>query len=183
MLGAGFLLAGLSARLGWNAWSAYRAAPAAAEETTVAAAPDGRWVRLTDLQLRCDTRVVQRGSTFVLAADAAGAVPVAVHVLGDVACDAVGREGGFLPGRFTRVWLKETFDVVFPGAAEGPEVRLFTQTLAPEYQRRALLRTLPWAGFGALLTFVGARGLVRVVRRLPAGAGPPRRGGGAPGPG
>jgi hypothetical protein len=168
VLGAGFLLAGLTGRLTWATWAAVRAAPAAALETTAAAAPDGRWIRVTDLAVRCETRVESRGSTFFLGEAGPDRTPVAVHLLDAAPCPPAPPDGGFLPGRFTRAWLKETFDVVFPGAdAQGPEVRLFTSTLTPEYQRRALLRLLPWLGFGVLMILVGGRGVLRAARARP----------------
>lgn len=172
MLGAGFLLSALTGRLSWAALGALRAAPAAPLEATVAEAPEGRWVRLADLALRCDTRVEARGSTFFLAEGGPARAPVAVHLLGGAPCPTAPLDGGFLPGKYTRAWLKETFDVAFPGAdAEGPEVRLFTTTLTPEYQRKALWRLLPMLALGLLMVLVGGRGLYRAVRgRTPGGA-------------
>jgi hypothetical protein len=171
VLGAGFLLTALTGRLVWAAFVAVRAAPAAPLDAALEGAPDGRWLRLTDLTVRCDTRVESRGSTFFLAEGGASKAPVAVHLVGSAPCPMAPPEGGFLPGKFTRAWLKETFDVAFPGAdVAGPEVRLFTTTLTPEYQRRALWRLLPMLGLGLLMVVIGGRGLLRAVRARPPAA-------------
>jgi hypothetical protein len=171
-LAVGLLLAAITGQLSWTAWSALRAAPAAPLEATVADAPDGRWVRPTDLRFRCDTRVESRGSTFFLAEAGASRAPVAVHVLGAAPCPTAPPDGGFFPGKFTRGWLKDKFDVAFPGAdAQGPEVRLFTTTLAPEYQRKALWRLLPMLAVGLLMAVAGGRGLLRALRARPAARG------------
>ena len=117
-----------------------------------------------------------RGSTFFLADGGAARTPVAVHLLGSAPCPTAPLEGGFLPGMFTRAWLREKFDVSFPGAdAGGPDMRLFTSTLTPEYQRRALLRLLPLLGLGLLMAAVGGRGLYRAIRRRRPGVGPAPR--------
>jgi hypothetical protein len=172
VLGAGFLLTALTGRLVWATFAALRAAPAAPLDAAVEGAPDGRWLRLTDLSFRCDTRVESRGSTFFLAEGGPSRTPVAVHLLGSVSCPTAPPEGGFLPGRFSRAWLKDTFDVAFSGTdAAGPEVRLFTTTLTPEYQRRALWRLLPLLGLGLLMAFVGGRGLLRTARARTSGPG------------
>jgi len=171
VLGAGLLLAVSVASNGWGLYQLYRAAPAAPAQVAARDAQDGQWVKLTDLKVRCETRVEQRGSTFFLATDA-GETPIALHLLGAVPCEAVTAEGGFLPGRYSRAWLEEKLGVRFPGVeAEGPDVRVFSRTLAPEFQRRALLRLLPMLGLGVLMTFVGARGLYRAVRARGSGRG------------
>jgi hypothetical protein len=173
VLGAGFLLAALTGRLVWAAYAAQREAPAAPLQTAVAAAPEGRWVRLTDLSVRCDTRVESRGSTFFLAEGGPAKEPVVLHLLGAEPCPAESPEGGFLPGRYTRAWLKEKFDVTFPGeAAEGADARLFTTTLTPAYQQKAMLRLLPMLALGVLMGYVGVRGLLRARRAGRSGAGP-----------
>jgi hypothetical protein len=181
VLGAGLLLAVTVVGNGWGLFQLYRSAPAAPAPVRASEAQDGQWVKLTDLEVRCDTRVEQRGSTFFLATAGDGEAPIAVHLLGDVACDAVTTEGGFLPGRYTRDWLEEKLGVRFPGGdAQGPEVRVFSRTLAPEYQRSALLRLLPMLGLGLLMWFVGARGLFRTIRARSQAGGSARGGRGGP---
>lgn len=164
VLGAGLLLAVAVGSQGWGLLRMYRAAPAAPTELAARDAPDGQWVKLTDLKVRCETRVEQRGSSFFLATDGAQS-PIAIHLLGVVPCDEVTAEGGFLPGRYTRDWLEEKLGVRFPGPdADGPEVRVFSKTISPEFQRTALLRFLPLLGLGLLMAFVGGRGVYRATR-------------------
>lgn len=178
VLAAGSLLVAVTGRLAWMSWSAMRSTPEAPLETTVEDAPDRRWVRPTDLALRCETRVASRGFTFLLAEGGPSRTPVAVHLVGDVPCPTAPPDGVFIPGTFTRAWFEEAFGVVFPGAdAKGPEVRLLTRALAPEYQRQAMLRSLPWLGFGLLMLFIGGRGLFRATRGKPPVRGPAPRGG------
>jgi len=173
VLGAGFLLAMLTGQVSWRAWSSLRAAPAAPLEASVEGAPDGRWLRPTDLAIRCDTRVESRGFTYFLAEGGPSRIPVVVLLVGSEPCPAAPVDGGFFPGRITRAWLRETFDVAFGGAdAEGPDLKLFTRTITPEYDRKILLRVLPLMGFGLLMVAVGARGLVRALRARALTRGP-----------
>lgn len=139
---------------GWFAAHAARAlldAPETAEATTVAAAPDHRWVILEDAVLDCSTRQIRQRATLVLANDRAGTHPFVAQLVGTRACENAGRapiDGAFI-GPFTRVFLRERQNFALP---PGGDLRVFSQYQAPRFLRRALAWRLTWFGMSLLLT-------------------------------
>ncbi len=121
-------------------------------------APGERWVRLEDVEPRCDTRATSRNYTFFLAAPKGGGAQFVVQRVGDVPCQAGPLEGGFAPGTYTRDFLQKRFGVSLPG--EG-EVRIFTEALSPGYLKAALGRMLLFLAMGFLVFVVGLRAMKR----------------------
>ncbi len=139
---------------GWFAARAARAlfdSPEAPISTTVAAAPDNRWVVLQDAVLDCSTRQIRERATMVLANDRSGARPFVAQLAGTRACDGAAArpiDGAFI-GTFTRVFLRERQNFDLP---PGDELRVFSQYRAPRFLRRALAWRVTWFGMSLLLT-------------------------------
>jgi len=139
---------------GWFAARAARAlfdSPEAPISTTVAAAPDNRWVVLQDAVLDCSTRQIRERATLVLANDRSGAHPFVAQLAGTRACDGAAArsiDGAFI-GTFTRVFLRERQNFDLP---PGDELRVFSQYRAPRFLRRALAWRVTWFGMSLLLT-------------------------------
>jgi hypothetical protein len=156
----------LTIAAGWIAFGTVMVlwrAGATPSPTTVADARDGAWVVLQDATLRCDSRIVERGATFFVGANPDGKVPFLVQLAGERGCDPAALEGVFLPGRFTRAYLKERIGVALP---EGEDLKVFTESLTPKNQRALLWRTLVFVALGLLLLVPG----VRALRRSRSGA-------------
>jgi hypothetical protein len=143
-----------------NALSAYMRAGDAPAVVKVADAPEKRWVKLEDARVRCDTRKVQGGFTYFVA-DAPQAEPFLAQLSGDVPCDAAQLDGGFIPGRFTKDWLKGKIGVDLPIERD---VRLFTTALAPAYLKGVLFRTIAFLIVGLAVLAIGIRSLRRASR-------------------
>lgn len=143
-----------------NALSAYLRAGDAPAVLKVAEAPEQRWVKLEDARLRCDTRKVQGGFTYFLA-EAPQGEPFLVQLGGDVPCDGAELDGGFIPGRFTRDWLKQKLGLDLP---VDHDVRFFTQALAPRYLKGVLFRTVAFLTAGLAVLAIGIRSLRRATR-------------------
>ena len=120
--------------------------------TTVAAAPDNRWVILQDAVLDCSTRQIRQRNTLVLANDHGGAHPFVAQLAGTRACEPGARprpiDGAFI-GFFTRVFLRERQSFDLP---PGGDLRVFSQHQAPRFLRRALGWRLTWFAMSLLLT-------------------------------
>ncbi len=126
-------------------------APRAPLSTTVAAAPDNRWVVLQDAVLDCSTQQIRQRATLVLANDPSGAHPFVAQLVGTKSCaGASGHpiDGAFI-GPFTRVFLRERQQLELP---PGGDLRVFSQYQAPRFLRRALVWRLTWFGMSLLLT-------------------------------
>ncbi len=148
-------------------WTAARAAMGLARAAPprpvpLASAPDERYVRLEGAVLDCETRAVRDGDTYVLGADPAGAHPFLAHLVGELRCKDIVLEGSFLPGRFTRAFIRERMRVTLP---DGEDVRVFEEAPSPRWQRAVLTRTVPWLALAAAALVVGLRGLRGLRRR------------------
>ncbi len=159
---------------GWYATRAARAlmdSPARPLETTVAAAPDSRWVILQDAVLDCSTRQIRNRATLVLANDGTGTHPFVAQLVGPRACEAGARtpiDGAFI-GPYTRVFLRERQNFDLP---PGGDLRVFSQYQAPRFLRRALAWRLTWFGMSLLLTVLALWALwnAEPTRRVPSTA-------------
>jgi hypothetical protein len=150
--------------MGWvvvNAGGAYFRAGDAPVPAKVADAPQERWIQLEDAKPHCETRTVQRGFTYFLADAPQGGAPFVVQLSGDVPCEGAAIDGGFIPGRFSRPWLKEKLGLELPG--EG-ELRFFTQALSPRYLRGVLVKTVAFLVAGLAVLAIGIRSLRRAGR-------------------
>jgi hypothetical protein len=125
---------------------------------SAAEAPAERWLRLEDAEPRCDTRTVSKSYTFFLAAPKSGGAPFVVQRAGDVPCEAGPLEGGFIPGTYTRDFLRKRFGVSFAG--EG-ELRVFTEAMSPRYLKSSLTRALVFLAMGFLVFVLGLRAMKR----------------------
>lgn len=139
---------------GWFAVHAARTlydAPSTPLPTTVAEAPDGRWVTLQDAVLDCSTQQNRQRATLVLANDRTGTHPFVAHLAGGRACDAASARpiDGVFVGLFSRVFLRERQSFDLP---PGGDLRVFSQLQAPRFLRRALGWRLAWFGLSLLLT-------------------------------
>ncbi len=131
--------------------------------STVAAAPVGRWVTLTDAKLRCESRAVYKDSmTFFLATDAGLANPFVAQFVGVVDCAAAGANvhGAFVPDPLTLADLA-SYGVDSKGAAG---LRLFTPLATPKYLRPVMIPFVAILLIGGGVAFVGIRGLLRARR-------------------
>ncbi len=139
---------------GWVAVRAARAlrdSPEAPLPSTVAAAPDNRWVVLQDAVLDCSTRQIRQRATLVLANDPTGAHPFVAQLAGTRACQGANPrpiDGAFI-GLFTRVFLRERQNFELP---PGADLRVFSQYRAPRFLRRALGWRVTWFAMSLLLT-------------------------------
>jgi hypothetical protein len=121
-------------------------------------APAERWLRLEDVEPRCDTRVVSKSYTFFLAAPKGGGEPFVVQRAGDVPCEAGPLEGGFIPGTYTRDFLHKRFGVRFDGQGE---LRVFTEAISPRHLKSSLARALVFLAMGFLVFVIGLRTMKR----------------------
>ena len=131
--------------------------------TTVAQAPVGRWVTLTDAKLQCDTRAVYKDTmTFFLATDAGMANPFVAQFLGQVECGAAAAavSGAFVPDPLTLADLAQ-YGVDAKGASG---LRLFTPLATPKYLRLAMIPFAAILLIGAGIAWFGLRGLLRAIR-------------------
>jgi hypothetical protein len=126
----------------------------------VAGAPDERWIRLVDGRLRCETRSVQKRFTYFLADSSEGGSPFVAQLSGDVPCEGASLEGGFIPGRYSRAWLKENLGLDVP--AEG-ELRVFSQALSPSYLRGVFAVSVALLLGGLAVLATGLRKLRRAL--------------------
>ncbi len=143
-----------------NSGKAYFRAGSAPVPTSVAGAPDERWIRLEDARLRCETRSVQKRFTYFLAEPTQGGAPFVVQLSGDVPCEGARLEGGFVPGSYTRAWFKENLGLDVPG--EG-DLRLFSQALSPGYLRGIFAVSVALLVAGLAVLAVGIRKLRRAL--------------------
>jgi hypothetical protein len=130
---------------------------------TVAQAPVGRWVTLTDAKLRCDSRTVYKDTmTFFLATDAGMANPFVAQFLGQVECGAATAtvSGAFVPDPLTLADLAQ-YGVDAKGASG---LRLFTPLATPKYLRLALVPFVGILLIGTGIALFGLRGLLRTIR-------------------
>ena len=147
-----------------NTLSAYLRAGDAPAVVKVADAPEKRWVKLEDARVRCDTRKVQGGFTYFVA-EAPQAEPFVAQLSGEVPCDGAQLDGGFIPGRFTREWLKQKIGIDVP---VDRDVRFFTQALAPRFLKGVLFRTVGFLVAGLAVLAIGIRSLRRAGRAGPS---------------
>ncbi len=158
---------------GWFAARAARAlldSPDAPLTTTVAAAPDDRWVVLQDAVLDCSTRQTRQRATLVLANDGTGAHPFVAQLVGTKACEGARTrsiDGAFI-GPFTRVFLRERQNFDLP---PGDDLRVFSQYRAPRFLRRALAWRVAWFGMSLLLTTLAIWALWTADALRPAASG------------
>jgi len=154
-------------------------APNAPLRTTVASAPDHRWVVLTDAVLDCATQQVRQRTALVLADDATGQHLFVAQLARPDACASTTRLEGAFVGRFSRDFLRERQKISLD---PGPDLRVFSQSQAPRYLRRAIGWWITWFGMSVLITVLGVRALwapetVRSGWTPPAKSGlGPRRG-------
>ncbi len=142
---------------------ALAAAGSAPVASTVAAAPTGRWVKLTDAKLRCESRAVYKDSmTFFLATDAGLANPFVAQFVGKPSCEeaAANVHGAFIPDALTLADLAQ-YGVDAKGATG---LRLFTPLATPKYLRLATVPFLAILAIGGGIAFFGLRGLLRARR-------------------
>ena len=126
--------------------------------TTVADAPENRWVMLEDAVLDCSHKRVQQRTMLVLANDRSGSHPFVAHVSG-VDCEAASRrplDGAFI-GPFTRVFLRARQNLDLP---PGPDLQVFSQFQSPRYLKRALGWRVTWFGLSLLLTALAVWALI-----------------------
>lgn len=149
-----------------NVLSALWRAGSSPVPSTVAEAPEGRWVTLTDATLRCESRAVHRdATTFFLATDAGPGRPFVAQFVGAVSCEAAASRisGAFVPDRLTLADLAQ-----YGLDAEGASgLRLFTPLATPQYLRMALVPLGAVLLIGGGIAAFGLRGLLR--------SGTPRR--------
>jgi hypothetical protein len=157
---AGAILTIATAWYASHALSAYLHAGDAPAVVKVVDARDARWVKLEDARVRCETRKVQGGFTYFIA-DAPQGEPFLAQLSGDVPCDAAQLDGGFIPGRFTRDWLKAKIGVDLPIERD---VRFFSAALAPAYLKAALFRMVAFLVAGLAVLAIGIRSLRRASR-------------------
>jgi hypothetical protein len=156
--------------MGWvvaNTAAAYLRAgdePAAAR---VADAPAERWIRIEDARLRCDTRIARENFAYFLGEGADGKNPFVAQLPKETSCEGAKLEGGFIPGTFTRAWLKDRLGVELPGDGE---LRFFTHALAPEVLRGVLARTILLLLAGLLVLGFALRAMKRLRREAAAPA-------------
>ncbi|HSM91761.1 MAG TPA: hypothetical protein VLT47_02680 [Anaeromyxobacteraceae bacterium] len=126
---------------------------------TVAGAAPGRWVTLTDAELRCDTRAVKGKTTFFMASPRGGTEPFVAQFEGEVTCEAASASpsGVFLADRLTMADLVQ-FGLDTHGA-DRP--RLFSALATPKYLRMVLVPYLAMLLIGVAITFWGTRGFLR----------------------
>ena len=165
---------------GWKAALAVLAllrAPSAPLRTTVASAPDHRWVVLTDAVLDCATQQVRERTALVLADDPTGQHLFVAQLARPDACAADARLDGAFVGRFTRDFLRERQKLPLD---PGPDLRVFSQSQAPRFLRRSIGWWITWFGVSVLVTVLGVRALwapeaVRTgLTPAKSGLGPPR---------
>ncbi len=147
-------------------WFAARAAlallraPEAPLRTTVAEAPDQRWVELADAQLDCSTQQVRQQFALVLGDDRAGRHPFVAQLEEPDGCAAASRrplDGAFV-GSFSRDFLRERQGLPLP---PGDALRVFSQSQSPRLLRHALGWRATWLGLSLLLTILAVRTLWR----------------------
>ncbi len=124
--------------------------------TTVAGAPEHRWVVLTDAVLDCSTQQVRERTALVLADDASGEHLFVAQLASPDGCAPARRLDGVFVGRFSREFLRERQKLDLP---PGPALRVFSQSQAPRFLRRALGWWITWFGLSVLLTVLGVRAL------------------------
>lgn len=130
---------------------------------TIAEAPTGRWVTLTDARLRCDSRAVYRDSmTFFVATDARLANPFVAQFVGALSCETAQGQvsGAFVADPLTLADLA-SYGVDSRGATG---LRLFTPLATPKYLRMALVPFVAMLVIGGGIAVAGLRGLLRAGR-------------------
>jgi hypothetical protein len=176
VVAVGLFFCVITAGFTWYSGRALWLAPSAPARTTVAAAPQNRWIVLEDAVLDCSRQKVYARYTLVRASDRSGAHPFVAQLAGTDAC-AGSRErpldGAFI-GRFSRMFLAVRQDFALP---PGEDVVVFSQFEAPPYLRRALGWRLTWFGLSLLVTLLAMSALwsaepqQRPVRRRPTKSG------------
>jgi hypothetical protein len=145
------ILTGWKAALGTLALLRSRDAPL---PTTVARAPEHRWVVLTDAVLDCATQQVRQRTALVLADDASGEHLFVAQLASPDGCAVTRRLDGVFVERYSRDYLRERQKLDLP---PGPALRVFSQSQAPRFLRRALGWQITWFGLSVLLTVLGVR--------------------------
>jgi DNA gyrase/topoisomerase IV subunit B len=133
-------------------------APAAPLRTTVADAPDQRWVELEDAALDCSTQQVRQRTVLVVGGDRAGGHPFVAQLAGRDGCAQAGLrplDGAFI-GSFSRDFLRQRQSLRLP---PGEDLRVFSQSQAPRFLRRSLGWRIAWFALSLLLTGLAARAL------------------------
>jgi len=139
----------------WKATSAARdllATPDDPVTTTVADAPERRWVKLEDGVLDCSKRQVRQLETLVLANDRSGTRPFLAELVGAGTHVCEHRTHGALEGAFVgpfSVVFRHERDVFLP---PGGDLPVFSERKAPRFLRRALEWRLTWFVMSLLLT-------------------------------
>lgn len=157
VVAVGLFFCVITAGFTWYSARALWLSPPAPRHTTVADAPEQRWVVLDDAVLDCATeRVTRRAGlhtayTLVRASDRAGTHGFVAQLAGADACARAATrplDGAFI-GRFSRTFLatRQEFDL-----PPGEDVAVFSQFEAPRYLRRALGWRLTWFGLSLLVT-------------------------------
>jgi hypothetical protein len=153
-VGLGLLVTVVASQAAWQVGASLRGLGDAPGVTSVANAAPNAWLRLDDAAVRCETRRTAGNATYFDAASRDGKETFLVQTLGEVKCEDVKLEGGFLPGRYTGEWVTAKLKIDPP---PGSDVRIFSQMLTPEFLRKALYTSLPMVALGLLMTFVAFR--------------------------
>ena len=131
-------------------------------DSTVAGAPERRWVRLTDAVVRCETVHETSRGRLALATDRAGAELFVVPLPGP--CEGARTDGVFLPDRIPAVRLKAIgLDV----PADLP-VKQGVRLLVPHVSGRVLLVAAAPLTVSLALTLGGLALAWRLRARAPA---------------
>ena len=131
-------------------------APSAPLRTTVAAAPDQRWVELLDAALDCSTQQVRQRTVLVVGDDRSGQHPFVAQLAARDSCALENQrplEGAFI-GSFSRDFLRERQRLDLP---PGEDLRVFSQSQSPRYLRRSLGWRIAWFVLSVLLTTLAVR--------------------------
>jgi hypothetical protein len=164
VVAVGLFFCVITAGFAWYSGRALWLSPSSPKRTTVADAPDRRWVVLEDAVLDCATeRVTQRSGlhaayTLVRASDRSGGRTFVAQLAGADSCEAAAEkplDGAFI-GRFSRMFLAVRQDFALP---PGEDVTVFSQFEAPRFLRRALGWRLTWFGLSLLVTVLAMSAL------------------------
>lgn len=143
---------GMAANTAWAIWRA----PAGPSPSTVAAAPENRWVALEDAVLLCPPPDEPR--RLVRARTRDGAIRFLVYLEDPARCADIQRLDGAFIGKFSREFLRARGGLEIP---PGKDVRVFSQLEAPRFLRGRLGRQLRWFGVSLLIAVLAIRAVWR----------------------
>jgi hypothetical protein len=143
---------GMAASTGLAIWRA----PAGPAPSTVAAAPENRWVLLEDAVLVCPPP--DRPRRLIRAHDREGTTRFLVYLEDPKRCPEVQRLDGAFIGKFSREFLRARAGLQIP---PGQDERVFSQLEAPRFLRGRLGRQLQWFGVSLLIAVLAIRAVWR----------------------